>query len=259
MEFSQADFDRRIVAEHTWKTSELNYAKDPLDAENLTKWGGALLELPQFQTISDAKKMIDDAISKLDEALMINPSRHETLWCMGNALSTTAFMTSDLDEAKVSFDNAAQFFQRAVDGHPGNELYQKSLEVAVKVNLPFLVVLREFSLASPELYMKFQKAAVSQQTMGGAPSAYSITNLAYSSNCFLVCLFSQAPELHMEFQKVAVSQQTMGGALSASSIANAAKKSSGLKYDIFGWIILSVGIVAWAGIAKSHVPPPPPR
>lgn len=56
-----------------------------------------------------------DAISKLDEALMINPSKHETLWCMGNALSTTAFMTTDSDEAKVSFDKAAQFFQRAVD------------------------------------------------------------------------------------------------------------------------------------------------
>jgi len=35
------------------------------------------------------------------------------------------------------------------------------------------------------------------------------------------------------------------------------KANSDLKYDIFGWIILAVGIVAWMGIAKSHVPPPP--
>ncbi|EOX99867.1 F17L21.18 isoform 3 [Theobroma cacao] len=199
MEFSQSDFDRLLVAEHTRKTSELNYAKDPLDAENLTKWGGALLELAQFQTVSEAKKIINDAISKLDEALMISPSKHETLWCMGNAYSTSAFMTTNLDEAKVSFDKAAQFFQRAVDADPGNELYQKSLEVAAK-----------------------------------------------------------APELHMEFQKAAAGQQTMAGSPSASSTANK-KKSSDLKYDIFGWIILAVGIVAWVGMAKSHVPPPPPR
>ncbi|XP_021287528.1 mitochondrial import receptor subunit TOM20 [Herrania umbratica] len=203
MDFSQSDFDRLLVAEHTRKTSELNYAKDPLDAENLTKWGGALLELAQFQTVSDAKKMINDAISKLDEALMISPSKHETLWCMGNAHSTSAFMTTNLDEAKVSFDKAAQFFQRAVDADPGNELYQKSLEVAAK-----------------------------------------------------------APELHMEFQKAAAGQQTMAGSPSSSSTANAGKKkkkSSDLKYDIFGWIILAVGIVAWVGMAKSNVPPPPPR
>ncbi|XVE92136.1 hypothetical protein REPUB_Repub01dG0071100 [Reevesia pubescens] len=202
MEFSQADFDRLLLAEHTRKTSELNYAKDPLDAENLTKWGGALLELAQFQTVPDAMKMINDAILKLDEALMINPSKHETLWCMGNAHSTSAFMTTDSDEAKVSFDKAAQFFQRALDADPDNDLYQKSLEVAAK-----------------------------------------------------------APELHMEIQKAAASQQTMGGASSSASTANAAKKkkSSDLKYDIFGWIILAVGIVAWVGMAKSHVPPPPPR
>ncbi|XP_059631033.1 protein CAJ1-like [Cornus florida] len=34
-------------------------------------------------------------------------------------------------------------------------------------------------------------------------------------------------------------------------------KSRDLKYDLIGWIILAVGIAAWVGIAKSHVPSPP--
>ncbi|OMO60491.1 F17L21.18 isoform 1 [Corchorus capsularis] len=203
MEFSEDDVNRLLLAEHTRKTSEDNYTRNPLDAENLTKWGGALLELAQFQDALGAKMMISDCISKLDEALLINPSKHETLWCMGNAHSTSGFMNNDLDEAKVSFDKAAHYFQRAVDEEPGNDLYRKSLEVAAK-----------------------------------------------------------APQLHMEFQKAAAEQRAMGGASSASSTANTSmkkKKSSDLKYDIFGWVILAVGIVAWVGMAKSHVPPPPPR
>ncbi|KAK9276636.1 hypothetical protein L1049_006172 [Liquidambar formosana] len=201
MEFSQNDFDRLLLFEHARKTSEANYAKNPLDADNLTKWGGALLELSQFQSVSDSKKMIKDAISKLEEALVINPTKHDALWCLGNAHTSQAFLTPDLDEAKGYFDKASENFQKAVDEDPTNELYLKSLEVTAK-----------------------------------------------------------APELHMEIHKHGFSQQTMGGGSSASSNEKSSKKkSSDLKYDIFGWIILAVGIVAWVGMAKSNIPPPPPR
>ncbi|XAR60234.1 hypothetical protein NMG60_11033510 [Bertholletia excelsa] len=128
----QNDFDRILLFEHARKTAEAAYVKDPLDAENLTRWGGALLELSQFQNVGEAKKMIRDAISKLEEALTINPKKHDALWCLGNAHTSSAFMTPDQDEAKVYFDKAAQYFNQAVDEDPSNELYQKSLEVSAK-------------------------------------------------------------------------------------------------------------------------------
>jgi tetratricopeptide (TPR) repeat protein len=202
MDFSQEDFDRLLLFEHTRKTAEDYYAKEPLDADNLTKWGGALVELSQFQNVNDAKTMIFDAISKLEEALQINPEKHDTMWCLGNAHTSIAFLTPDFGDAKSNFDEAAKYFQKAAEEDPSNELYQKSLQVAAK-----------------------------------------------------------APELHMEIHKQGVMQQASGGPSASAKEKNSKKKkqSSDLKYDIFGWVILAVGIVAWVGMAKSQIPPPPSR
>ncbi|KAL2505389.1 Mitochondrial import receptor subunit TOM20-3 [Abeliophyllum distichum] len=186
------------------KPPEAAYAKNPLDADNLTRWGGALLELSQFQNVPDSKKMILDAISKLEEALEVSPTKHDALWCLGNAHTSHAFLTPDQEEAKVYFDKATQYFEQAVEGDPQNELYKKSLEVAAK---------------APELHTEIHKHGFAQQAMGPGPSASTTTKQQSTKK----------------------------------------KKSSDLKYDIFGWIILAVGIVAWVGFAKSHVPPPPPR
>ncbi|RWR87053.1 mitochondrial import receptor subunit TOM20-like protein [Cinnamomum micranthum f. kanehirae] len=197
MEMSQNDFDRLLFFEHTRKTAESNYAKNPLDADNLTRWGGALIELSQFQNGPDCMKMISDGILKLEEALKVDPKKHDTLWCLGNALTSQAFLTPDIDAANVIFKQAAVLFQKAVDEDPGNDLYLKSLEVAAK-----------------------------------------------------------APELHLEIQRQGFNQPT-AAAPNAKGLKK--KKESDLKYDILGWIVLAVGIVAWLGMAKSHVPPPPPR
>ncbi|KAF7801703.1 mitochondrial import receptor subunit TOM20-like [Senna tora] len=188
MDLQQSDFDRLLFFEHARKTAEATYAKDPLDAENLTRWGGALLELSQFQSVPDSKKMIQDATSKLEEALTVNPKKHDTLWCLGNAHTSNAFLTPDQEEAKIYFEKASEYFQQAVEEDPANELYRKSLEVAAK-----------------------------------------------------------APELHAEIHKHGFAQQATGaaGPSTSSSTKTQKKKNSDLKYDIFGWIILAVGIVAY--------------
>nr|VDD43782.1 unnamed protein product [Brassica oleracea] len=163
MEFSAADFERLVMFEHARKACEAQYAKDPLDSENLLQWGGALLELAQFQSIPEAKLMLNDAVSKLEEVLTLNPGKHQALWCLGNAYTAHAFLTPDIDEAKVHFDKAADYFQRAENEDPGNEMYLKSLEVTAR---------------APGLHMNIHGNGTIQQSLGGGgggggPSASS--------------------------------------------------------------------------------------
>ncbi|KAI3748713.1 hypothetical protein L6452_11986 [Arctium lappa] len=157
----QMDFDRLVLFEHARQSAEATYAKNPHDAENLTRWGGALLELSSFQSIEESKTMIKDAISKLDEALLIDPKRHDALWCMGNAQTSYAFLTPDKDEAKGYFDAANTYFQKAIDEDPGNELYRKSFEVASK---------------APELHAELHKQGFNQQVMASGAGAGSSTS-----------------------------------------------------------------------------------
>ncbi|KAG6412656.1 hypothetical protein SASPL_125339 [Salvia splendens] len=161
------DLDRFIFFEQARITAEASYANNPLDADNLTRWGGALLELSHFQNGADSKQMVKDAIEKLEEALVVDPRKHETLWCLGNAYTSSAFLIPDLEEAKGYFDKSARYFEQAyelVDSEPQNELYKKSLEVSSK---------------APELHMEIYKhggmGALGSQATGIDQSASTST------------------------------------------------------------------------------------
>ena len=47
--------------------------------------------------------------------MLINPTKHDTLWCLGNANTSYAFLIPDITEAKGYFDKALEYFQKAVD------------------------------------------------------------------------------------------------------------------------------------------------
>ncbi|KAH9615520.1 hypothetical protein KSS87_019239 [Heliosperma pusillum] len=157
-----SDIDRAMFFEHARKTAEATYNKNPLDADNLTRWGGALIELSQFQRPAESQIMLSEAVSKLEEALEVNPKKHDTMWCLGNALTTHGFVTPDEELARPYFQKAAIYFQQAAEEDPTNELYMKSLEVSSK---------------APELHAEIHRG----QLMGD-PSSFNPTKAPTKKN-----------------------------------------------------------------------------
>ncbi|KAH7421492.1 hypothetical protein KP509_13G060400 [Ceratopteris richardii] len=132
MEMGPEEYERLLFFESAREKAAQEYQRNPLDAENLIRWGGALLELAQFQPGTGSIDMVQDAEAKLEEALKINPKLANALWCLGNAHTSHGFLIPESDKANDYFQKASSCFQRALEEEPNNELFKKAVEMSGK-------------------------------------------------------------------------------------------------------------------------------
>lgn len=97
------DLERKRFFQSALKDAEADFRKNDKDAVALTRWGGALLELANFQPGEEAAAMVDDAVTKFQMALSIEPKKHDTLWCLGNAYTSQGFLSANRSSALTLF------------------------------------------------------------------------------------------------------------------------------------------------------------
>lgn len=151
-----------LFFEEARQRAEIEHQQNPRDAQVLTRWGGALLELAHFRQGPEAVDMIEDAVEKFEQALAINPKKHDALWCLGNALTSQGFLFPDAREAMRYFEEAKSCFRRALAEEPTNEIYKKALEMTDKA--PGL---------HAELQRQLAEQAAAQGAYGGGGQGYS--------------------------------------------------------------------------------------
>jgi tetratricopeptide (TPR) repeat protein len=146
-QLSREDLERLMFFEQAREQAENDFRANNRDAQALTRWGGALLELAHFRQGDDSYGMIETAVEKFKQGIAIDSNRHDTKWCLGNAYTSQGFLTSDSDKAQEFFTLATGCFGEALQQDPGNEVYRKALDMTKK---------------APELHAELQRQLAAQ-------------------------------------------------------------------------------------------------
>ncbi|KAI5071684.1 hypothetical protein GOP47_0013935 [Adiantum capillus-veneris] len=205
MSLPAEEYQRLLFFESARDKAAETYQHAPEDSDNLTRWGGALLELSQIQQGKHSLDLVKDAVSKLEEARNINPLKSDALWCLGNAYTTHGFLIHEGSLAKDYFQKASGCFLQALELEPNNELFQKALEMSAK---------------APALHEELQSQLTAQPDHFDAAAG--------------------VPERG----------HTLKG-------KKKRRKNDDFKYDLLGWVVLAVGVIAWISFSKA--PPEAPE
>lgn len=82
------ELERLIFFQAAKEQAMLEVKKNPKDVQALIRWGGALLELAHLKQGHESIVCIEQAVEKIEQALKIDPRKHEALWCLGNAYTS---------------------------------------------------------------------------------------------------------------------------------------------------------------------------
>jgi len=128
-QLSAEDFEKLIFYEAAKDQALREYKKNNKDVNACLRLGGAMIELSHYKSGAEAIQSMEEGMKKIEEALAIDPKKHEALWCLGNALTSKGFLEADSKEAQKYFDQAEDYFKKAVKEDPNNEVYKKALEM----------------------------------------------------------------------------------------------------------------------------------
>lgn len=124
--------DREQFFESARKQAQREFEADGKNAQALVRWGGALLELAHYKQGEESVTLIEQAISKLQKAIELDPDRTESEWILGNAYTSLGFLCPDKRSAQEKFTKAADCFKRCNQKDPSNETYRKAIEMCDK-------------------------------------------------------------------------------------------------------------------------------